>query len=172
MKNNKRKLIVLTAVFGLITLACSATTLSVANQSDYKALVSVTLPGASGADSHLYQPGEVYDYYPDSGGTYTISVIPQEDYVAEMDRLRAQILFELYGYQDVIRPNYVVELTEKLATIDKTLSSLTTHSCSGRIMEESNILATINMTKESQIELFCPKRGGISCSVNRNKSIR
>ena len=55
MKNNKRKRIVLlTVVFGLITLACSTTTLSVANQSDYKALVSVTLPGANSTDSHMY----------------------------------------------------------------------------------------------------------------------
>ena len=156
MKNNKRKLIVLTAVFGLITLACSTTTLSVANQSDYKALVSVTLPGANGTDSHIYQPGEVYDYRPASGGSYTISVIPQEDYVAEMDKLRELIIRALYGYQQDIIPKTFVELTEKLANIDRNLSSLTTHSCQGNIMEDSNVMATINISKDGQITLYCP----------------
>jgi len=156
MKNHKRKLIVLTVVFGLITLACSTTTLSVANQSDFKALVSVTLPGANGTDSHLYQPGEVYDYYPKSGGSYTISVIPQEDYVAEMDKLRNAIIFAMYRYDENIKPKTFVELTEMLARIDRTLSSLTTHSCQGNIMEESNVMATINISKEGQITLSCP----------------
>ena len=156
MKNNKRKLIVLTAVLGLITLACSTTTLSVANQSDYKALVSVTLPGSGGADSHVYQPGEVYDYYPGSGGSYTISVIPQEDYVAEMDKLRNTIILAMYKYEDIIIPKTFVELTEQLANIDRTLSSLTTHSCQGNLMEDSNVLATINISKDGQITLYCP----------------
>lgn len=156
MINNRRKLIVLTAVLGLITLACSTTTLSVANQSEFKALVSVTLPGSGGADSHVYQPGEVYDYYPGSGGSYTISVIPQEDYVAEMDKLRNIIIFAMYRYDENIKPKTFVELTEMLARIDRTLSSLTTHSCQGNIMEESNVLATINISKEGQITLSCP----------------
>jgi len=154
MINFKRRLTLLAAVFGLITLACG--TLSVSNQSNYKVLVSVTLPGASSTDSHIYQPGEVYDYSTESGGSYTLSVILQEDYVAEMDRLRTSILLTLYGYQTVIRPAYVVELTEQLASIDKTLSSLTTHSCTGNLMEDSNVMATINMTKEGKITLYCP----------------
>ena len=147
-------MVLLAVVFALMTLACG--TLSVANQSEFKALVSVTLPGASSADSHLYKPGEVYDYYPESSGPYTVSIIPQEDYIAQMDSLRAQILFVLYGYQTAIRPEYVVELTEQLANIDRTLSSLTTHSCSGNFIEDSNITTTIKMSKESQITLNCP----------------
>jgi len=156
MKTQKRTLLLI-AVLGLVTMACG--TLSVANQSDYKVLVSVTLPGASRADSHLYQAGEVYDYYPDTGGEYTISVIPQEDYVAEMDRLRASIAFEIFAYQSVIRPEHVLELTEKLANIERTLSSLTTHACSGRLMEDENVRATINLTKEAEIILQCPSVG-------------
>jgi hypothetical protein len=140
-----------------MTLACN--TLSVSNQSDYKVLVSVVLPGASGADSHIYQPGEVYDYYPGSGGRYTISVIPQEDYVAEMDELKANIILALTTKYDVMQPNVFVELTEKLAKIEKTLSSLTTHSCSGNLMDESNVMATINMTKDGEISLYCPSVG-------------
>jgi hypothetical protein len=140
-----------------MTLACN--TLSVSNQSDYKVLVSVVLPGASGADSHIYQPGEVYDYYPGSGGRYTISVIPQEDYVAEMDELKANIILALTTKYDVMQPNVFVELTEKLAKIEKTLSSLTTHSCSGNLMDESNLMATINMTKDGEISLYCPSVG-------------
>ena len=159
MISTKRRLILVGAVFGLIPLACSTSTLSVSNQSNFKALVSVTLPGASGADSHVYQPGEVFDYYPGSGGSYTISVIPQEDYVAEMDRLRATIIHAMVDYRDVIQPDIAVELTEKLASIDRTLSSLTTHSCSGNMMDDSNVMATINMTKESKINLYCPSLG-------------
>ncbi len=153
MSKNKRKLVLLIAVLGLFTMACSMTTLSVANQSEFKALVSVTLPGASGADSHVYQPGEVYDYRPGSGGSYTISVIPQEDYVAEMDKMRALIIRTLYGYEQSIMPKTFVELTEQLADIDRKLSSLTTHSCQGNLMEDSNVMATINITKEGQITL-------------------
>ena len=156
MTKLKRKLIVLTAVFGLITLACSTTTLSVANQSDFKALVSVTLPGANSTDSHIYQPGEVYDYNAGSGGSYTISVIPQEDYVAEMDKLRMTIIRALYNYEEIIIPKTFVELTEQLANIDRTLSSLTSHSCQGNIMEDSKVLATIQITKDGQITLSCP----------------
>jgi len=154
MRNAKRRLVLAAVVCGLLTLACG--TLSVANKSEYKALVSVTLPGASSIDSHLYKPGEVYDYSPESAGPYTVSVIPQEDYIAEMDRLRAQILFVLYGYQTVIRPEYVVELTEQLANIDRALSSLTTHSCSGNFIEDTEITATFDMSKEGQITLNCP----------------
>ena len=160
MSKTKRRLILVMAVYGLITLACSKTNLSVANQSDYKVLVSVTLPGASGADSHIYLPGEVHDYNAGSGGSYTISVIPQEDYVAAMDKIRENIILTLYSYQDVIRPKYVVELTEKLANIDRTLSSLTAHACSGNLMEESNVMATINITNEGKIELYCPSLVG------------
>jgi len=156
MINIKRKLILVGVVFGLITLACSASTLSVANQSDYKALVSVKLPGASGADSHIYQPGEVHDYYPGSGGSYTISVIPQEDYVAELDRVRATIIETLYGYHEKLNPSKVVELTDMLASIERTLSSLTSHSCSGNMMEDSNVMATFNMTGGNKITLNCP----------------
>ncbi len=154
MRNPKRRLIMLTAVFALMTLACG--TVSVANQSEYKALVSVTLPGASSTDTHLFKPGEVFDYYPESGGSYTVSVIPQEDYIAKMDSLRTQIVLTLYGYQSAIRPGYVIELTEQLANIDRTLSSLTTHSCSGNFIEDSNITATVNMSKEGKITLLCP----------------
>ena len=150
----KRRFTLLAALFGLATLACG--TVSVANQSDYSALVSVTLPGASSTDSHIYKPGELYDYYPESAGPYTVSVIPQEDYIATMDSLRAQILFVLYGYRTVIRPEYVVELTEQLANIDRTLSSLTTHSCTGNFVEDSDVTATLNMSKEGKITLSCP----------------
>ena len=156
MKNIKQRFILVGVVFGLITLACSASTLSVANQSNFKALVSVTLPGASGADSHVYQPGEVYDYYPGSGGSYTISVIPQEDYVAKMNQIRASIIETLYGYHTKISPSQVAELTEMLASIERTLSSLTSHSCSGNMMEDSNVMATINMTGGNKITLYCP----------------
>jgi hypothetical protein len=157
MSNRKRILILLIAPFVLLTLACS--TLSVANQSNYKALVSVVLPGAKGADSHLYQPGEVYEYNSGSGGPYSISVIPQEDYIAEMDKIRANIVLTLYGYQDVIRPKFVVQLAEDLANIGKMLSSLTTHSCSGNIMEDSKVMATINITDKGEINLYCPSLG-------------
>jgi hypothetical protein len=156
MSKTKRRLMLVIAVCGLITLACSKTTLSVANQSDYKALVSVTLPRASGADSHLYQPGEVYDYNAGSGGSYTIAVIPQEDYIAAMDKMRENIIKGLYLYRDIIKPSAVVELTEQLASIDKTLSNLPTHGCSGNLMEDSNVMATINITAEGKIELYCP----------------
>jgi hypothetical protein len=156
MSKNKRKLVLLIVVLGLFTMACSMTTLSVANQSDYKVLVSVTLPGASGADSHVYQPGEVYDYRPGSGGSFTISVIPQEDYVAEMDKLRAVIVRALFDYQQSIIPETLIDLTEQLADIDRNLSSLTTHSCQGNIMEDSNVMATINISKDGQITLYCP----------------
>ena len=154
MINTRKRLILLSLVYVLVTLACS--TLSVSNKTEFKLLVSVTLPGAESADSHLYQPGEVHDYYPGSGGTYSISVIPQEDYVAEMDKLRANILYTWYKKQDVIRPEETVELTERLATIDRMLSSLSTHSCSGNLMEDSNVMATINMTRAGVIELSCP----------------
>ena len=157
MSNNTRKLLLLITLLGLLTLACN--TLSVANKSEYKVLVSVVLPGASGADSHIYQPGEVYDYYPGSGGRYTISVSPQEEYVAEMDKLRANIVLALTTKYDVMQPGVFVELTEKLARIDKILSSLTTHSCSGNIMDDANVMATINMTKEGEITLDCPSVG-------------
>ena len=156
MINIKRRLILVGVVFGLITLSCSASKLSVANQSNFKALVSVTLPGSSGADSHIYQPGEVHDYYPGSGGSYTISVIPQEDYVAQMDLIRANIIETLYGYQAKLNPSQVVELTNILASIERTLSSLTSHSCSGNMMEDSNVMATINMTGGNKITLYCP----------------
>ncbi len=156
MISTKRRLILVGAVFGLITLACSTTTLSVSNQSDFRALVSVTLPGASGADSHVYKSGEVYDYYPGSDGSYTISVIPQEDYIAEMDKLRSIIFVALYKYRDGIQPDVALELVEKLSSIDRTLSSLTTHSCGGNLIEGSNVMATINMTKEGKINLTCP----------------
>lgn len=156
MPNHKRKLTILAAVLGLITLACSTTTLSVANQSEFKALVSVTLPGANSTDSHIYQPGEVYDYYASGGGTYTISVIPQEDYVAEMDKLRMTIIRALYTYEEIVSPKAFVELTEQLARIDRTLSSLTTHSCQGNLMEDAKALATIQITKQGQITLYCP----------------
>jgi len=154
MKIANRRLLLVAVVCGLLTLACG--TLSIANQSEYKALVSVILPGASSTDTHLYKPGEVFDYYPESDGSYTISVIPQEDYVEKMDSLRARILFELYGYSSVIRPEYVVELTEQLANIDQTLSSLTTHSCGGNFVEDTEITATFNMSKEGKITLSCP----------------
>ena len=144
----------LAVVFALITLACG--TLSVTNQSEYKAVVSVNLPGSSSTDSHLYKPGETYDYYPETSGKYTISIIPQEDYIARMDDLRLQVLLTLHGYQSVIRPEYVVELIEQLADIDRTLSSLTSHSCSGNFLEDSNITATFNMSNEGEITLTCP----------------
>jgi len=156
MTKNKRKRIVLTAILGLFTMACSMTTLSVANQSEYKALVSVTLPGASGADSHIYKPGEKYDYNAGSGGSYTISVVPQEDYVAEMDKLRALIIRAMFEYQQNMVPETFVELTEKLANIDRNLSSLTTHSCEGNLMDGANAMATINISKEGKITLSCP----------------
>jgi len=159
MINIKRRLILVGVTFGLITLACSASTLSVANQSNFKALVSVTLPGASGADSHIYLPGEVHDYYPGSGGSYTISIIPQEDYVAMMDKIRATIIDTLYGYQTKLNPSQIVELTEILASIERTLSSLTSHSCSGNMMEDSNVMATFNMTGGNKITLICPSLG-------------
>ena len=160
MSKTKRRLILVMAVYGLITLACSTTNLSVANQSNYKTLVSVTLPGASGADSHVYQPGEVHDYNAGSGGSYTISVIPQEDYVAEMDKIRENIIKALYLYRDIIKPAQVVEFTAQLASIDRTLSSLTAQACSGNLMEDSNVMATININAQGKIELYCPSLKG------------
>jgi hypothetical protein len=157
MTKKKRRRILLIAVLGLFTMACSMTTLSVANQSEYKTLVSVTLPGANSTDSHIYKPGEVYDYNAGSGGSYTISVIPQEDYVAEMDKLRALIIRALVDYQQNVTPKTFVELSEKLANINQNLSSLTTHSCEGNVIEGGNVMATINISKEGQITLSCPK---------------
>ena len=154
MNKPKRRLIFLAVVFALTTLACG--TLSVANQSDFKVLVSVTLPGSNSTDSHLYKPGEVYDYYPESSGKYTISVIPQEDYIKEMDRLRTNILGTLYINQNTLESDMIIPLTKRLATIEQTLSSLTTHSCSGNFVDDSSISAAVNMSKQGEITLTCP----------------
>ena len=153
MKTVNRRVYLMIAVMALAALAC--TQLTVTNESNWQLRVAVTLPGSSRPDVYTYGRGESYDYYPDSAGSYTITIYPGDDYVEVMNRLKYKVMDAL-AEPDIWATDQIVHLVSDINTIDKILANLQGQSCTGTLVEDETVTATLNINVSGEYSLVCP----------------
>ena len=154
MKPVKRRIFLMIAVTALAALAC--TQLTVKNDSHWQLRVAVTLPGGSGQDVHVYEPGASYDYYPDSAGKYTITVYPGEDYINFMNETKIGVGEFFVTKHEEVEPYMVVELVEGINQIEKVLANLQEATCTGTLVEDETVNARIKFTTSGAYIMDCP----------------
>jgi hypothetical protein len=153
MKRVNHRLALIVAVMALAALAC--TQLTVTNESNWQLRVAVTLPGSSRPDVHVYERGESHDYYPDSAGSYKITIYPGEDYIEVMNNLKFKVQDFLLE-PDIWSPDQIVHLVSDMNNIDKILADLQGKSCTGTLVEDGTVTAKLNINVSGEYSLECP----------------
>jgi hypothetical protein len=104
---------------------------------------------------HVYERGESHDYYPDSAGSYKITIYPGEDYIEVMNNLKFKVQDFLLE-PDIWSPDQIVHLVSDMNNIDKILADLQGKSCTGTLVEDETVTAKLNINVSGEYSLECP----------------
>jgi len=144
-------------VLGLATLACSE--LTIVNQSPAEMRVMVRLPEGNGVDSQVIKIKSSLTFYSDIEGPYSVSVIPTDEAIGIMDRLRIGLKRASVEDPEALKltGKSIPEALEFLYGLEVTLKNIQVASCSGRLIADEETIVTIGFDGSSaKFIVICP----------------
>ena len=139
-----RALAFLTVAVSLFLGGCSF--VHVQNISEMPVYVLVKVPDSSKAYTRVVQPVGISEVFSGHGGRYTVTLLPNEDFVNLLQDLRGQISERLFTEGATLTSEEVAMLVNRLNDIDAALQSHLNSpsvSCSGNVPDYESAVVTV-----------------------------
>lgn len=143
--NRSRTIFFAVLLLALFLSGCSF--VRIINVSAAPATVSVNVPDNGKAYVRTVSSGGIVDVFSSHGGGYTITMIPSEQYLEILNRLRSNIETRLFAERQTLTSEEVRQLVENLNHIDSLLEEtrLPGASCRGYVPEFDTAVVTISI---------------------------
>lgn len=137
------KKITLLTLCSILLTGCS--TLTVQNISEAGARVSVRVPDSSKNFVNFIPAGNIHQYYSEYGGSYSVTILPDERYRELLNNLNDEISRRLFEERSTLTASDVSALVQRLNEVNTALTDLDefSASCSGTMAEDKDSIATI-----------------------------
>ena len=153
-KENRNKLLLMLAVLVLVMLACAE--LTVTNKTERPIRITVVLPDFVGPETVLLGANDSREFTSDTGGTYTLTAIVDDEYRARLTTLRDDATLLMFGKLKDLSANDIDKITRRLSNLSKLIENMNTVSCSGHLEEDGNANAEVVVNVNAgEIEVNC-----------------
>jgi hypothetical protein len=144
MLNNKSILPI--ALLSSILFLSGCSFVRIQNVSASSVTVSVNVPDSGAASTRNIQSGGIVDVFSTHGGSYTVSIIPNERYRETLEHLQDQITKKLFEERATLSAEEVKQLAENLNNIDKLIDELAKPmpSCSGYLPDFETVITIVS----------------------------
>lgn len=136
--------VLLLAVSALVMTAC--VTVEVANISETRARVRITLPDTPSGYTRLVRAGQSTSTFSEYGGTVTVTVLPDEQYRQLLQDLRTEITRRLFEDRQTLSASDVSTLVNRLNDVEESMAQLEREgaSCSVRTSDFATVTAILS----------------------------
>lgn len=150
------RLMTRSAALLLLLFLTGCAEIEVENHSERAARILVVLPGEK-HESRTLVPGETAGFPSDSGGTYHVYVINQEEYASDLQRRRMFLERQMRENWSTLSLAQRQEFREEIQALGRTFERLQREgtSCIGQLPEDELVTVVVNSFNR-QWELTCP----------------
>lgn len=144
INTHKLRLVLSLLLFGLIFSGCSF--IRIQNVSDAKVRVLVSVPDHRGGYTRTISSGNIVDVFSGHGGRYTVTLLPDADFIRFAETLRTEISQRLFKERASLSADEVATLVQRLDEIDKLLEDQKniSASCGGNVPDFDTVVVTIS----------------------------
>ncbi len=143
LKSPRVRLISILILLSLIMSGCSF--VRIQNVSNIDARVLVRVPDNSRGYTRFIRSGNIVDVFSGHGGRYTITLLPNEQYLELLNGVKQHISQRLFNERATLTGNEVARLVERLNEIGEliTQQSSINVSCTGSLPDFDTVVVTI-----------------------------
>ncbi|MBN2043736.1 MAG: hypothetical protein JW757_01850 [Anaerolineales bacterium] len=138
-------------LFALSLAMLSCTEVLVKNTTQAPVRVQIYMPGWTSFESRRLDPNDSYMFQAEEEGTYFVSAVADDEYIAECKQVREDLTYLLTTNADMLSNQELQNLLLQITNLKDMINKMNAVGCSGEVTRDNTPVVTISLNQSNNV---------------------